>query len=78
MEIIVHEGKTVQFNPELHNKLVQVNGETLNGQHLEGTFFVRTTQKEDTIQLVDANREWEVLLDDFLFQQDKLQMQLMQ
>lgn len=78
MEIIVQEGKLVQFNPELHNKLVQVKGETTRGHHLEGTFFVRTTQKEDTIQLVDANMEWEVLLDDFLFQQDKLQMQLMQ
>ena len=78
MEIIVQDGKFVQFNPELHNKLVQVKGETTRGHHLEGVFFVRTTQKEDTIQLVDANREWEVLLDDFLFQQDKLQMQLMQ
>lgn len=78
MEIILHEGKLVQFNPELHNKLVQVKGETTRGHHLEGTFFVRTTQKEDTIQLVDANMEWEVLLDDFLFQQDKLKMQLMQ
>ena len=78
MEIIVQEGKTVQFNPELHNKLVQVNGETTRGQHLNGMFFVRTTQKEDAIQLVDANTEWEVLLDDLLFQQDKLHMQIVQ
>ena len=77
MEFIIHEGKVVQFNPELHNKLVQVKGETTRGHHLNGLYFVRTTQKEDTIQLVDANMEWEVLLDDFLFQQDKLQMQLM-
>lgn len=78
MEIIVQEGKLIQFNPDLHNKLVEVKGETLRGQNLSGMYFVRTTQREDTIQLVDANMEWEVLLDDFLFQQDKLQMQLMQ
>ena len=78
MEIIVHEGKIVQFNPELHNKLVQVKGETTRGQHLDDMFFVRTTQKEDVIQLVNANIEQEVLLDDFLFQQDKLQMQIVQ
>lgn len=78
MEIIVQEGKLIQFNPELHNKLVQVKGETLRGQNLSGMYFVRTTQREDTIQLVDANMEWEVLLDDFLFQQNKLQMYIVQ
>lgn len=78
MEIIVQEGKLIQFNPELHNKLVEVKGETLRGQNLRGLYFVRTTQREDTIQLIDANIEQEVLLDDFLFQQNKLQMYIVQ